>query len=257
LSIVKNRLISIKNKLFKSASSFKNRASTRWRSLNPGFRYALLYFVSVVCIASVVWWQFNPGSSVVFVPDINGDTTPPAAQEPSGTQDQTEASPQLQLPMDTPDHLDQQNEFQDRDLTVFIPSRDKLSLPLDGEILLGFGEHPFEWSQGVFRGGLDGIHIDGTRGDVVCSAWYGVVEKVIQPDTYESGEVWISHGEWRTVYRNLTNITVSLHDSVNQGDKISELASKIMGLYAGDYLEFELWSPEGPQDPMEYVDTPR
>ena len=251
MSIVKTKLIALKNKVVLATSRAKKAGVARWRALNPGFRYALMYFVSVVCIASVVWWQFNPGSGLVFDPTGNGDP-PPTVHEPHPDQDPPQEPGQQEPPI-----RDEVNGIPGPNGIVFQPERDKLSLPLPGELLTGFGE-PFEWSPGIYRGGLDGVHIDGTRGDPVHLAWQGVVEAVIHPEHNGPGEVRVKHGDWVTIYRNLTEITVIKNQTVDIRHKIGELAGKIVGVYTGDYLEFEVWGPDGtPHDPQDYLGDAR
>jgi len=192
----------------------------------------------VVCIASVVWWQYNPADSLVF--DPNG------TQEPHSDLDQPSDEPPAEDVTDIPEGA------------VFSPDQgDKLSLPLEGEILASFGE-PFWMFPGMITGGIDGIHIDGTAGDPVHAAWQGVVKEVIPPDAYDCGEVWIEHGSWTTVYKNLEDICVAPGESVEAGQKLGELAGKLYGAYAGDYLEFQLWGPDQVvYDPWEYAGVDR
>lgn len=225
MSTLKDKLVNIKNRLSLFLSRLIKGTRTRWRSLTPGFRYAIVYFLCVICIASLVWWQFNPGSSLVFDPTPN---SPPESQD---TQDQDPSAPP-------------EDKEEGQDENVFSPLRgDKLILPLQGEILAAMGEGPFTWLPGIPRGGIDGIHIDGTAGDAVCAAWQGIVERVIVPDTLDAGAVWIRHGEWTTVYINIEGIIVNEGQTVQTGEKIGELAAKLFGSYSGDYLEFQLWGP--------------
>lgn len=236
--LLRDRLKKSLNRLSQFFSHLFQGIVSRWRSLTPGFRYALVYFLCVVCIASVIWWQFNPANSLVFDPNGNPD---PGGQDPH----------QSQQPPQGEDEESQEE-------AVFSPERgDKLILPLKGEILASLGD-PFSKFPGLVTGGLDGIHIDGTAGDEVCAAWQGIVDSVTDPDAYETGEVRIKHGQWLTVYKNLENITVKPGQAVEAGQKIGELAAKLYGTYSGDYLEFQLWGPDQEVcDPWQYASVDR
>lgn len=233
MSKLKNRLNNYKNRFLQALSRARKAIIARWRSLAPGFRYAVIYFVCVVCIGSVIWWQFSPGSSLVFDPTVKRPAEEQNLQDPA------------------PETSDE--EEQSADVVVFSPERgDKLTLPLAGEILASFGE-PFNLFPGLTSGGLDGIHIDGTIGDDVHVAWQGVVVNVISPDPYETGQVKVKHGEWVTVYKNIEKICVQPGQEVQKGQKIGELAGKLVGVYSGDYLEFQLWGPDQEvRDPWQY-----
>lgn len=237
MSTLKDKLTNIIGRLTHFFSRLAKSASTRWRSLTPGFRYAIVYFLCVVCIASLVWWQFNPGNSWVF--------DPTAGLPREGGDDHHGQDPEI-----PPEEGEEESE----DGEVFSPLRgDKLILPLEGEILASLRD-PFGKFPGLISGGIDGIHIDGTAGDDVCAAWRGVVSDVIVPGTLDAGEVWIKHGEWTTVYINVENIIVSPGDAVLPGQKLGELAAKLFGPYSGDYLEFQLWGPaQEVCDPWQYA----
>jgi|GEM_PF-1155592 len=234
---IKHTVKATKEKLLAKVRNLKNGIAQRWRSLSPGFRYALVYFVCVVCIASLVWWQYNPGSGLVFDPEE------PSAQ---GSEDQEAADPDKESE-------DDEDSQAGRDWTVFLPQKgDKLSEPLSGDVLTAFGQ-PFAYL-GMYNGGIDGVHIDGTRGDAVHAAWNGTVKEVFPADPMEPGEVWIEHGEWTTVYKNLEDIVVKPGQSVGVGQKLGELAGDYYEAYAGDFLEFQLWGPQGlPIDPHDYI----
>lgn len=210
---------------------------TRWRSASPGFRYALIYFLCVMGIAGLVWWQFSPTNSLVFDPD-KGAGQPddlaelnPGETEPPGNDN--EAQPYVSL-------------------AVFEQGAEKLTLPLRGPILLGCGK--------AFSSALHtvtaGIHIGGVRGDPVLAAFQGRVTLVIKPDQYQAGEVWIDHGDFQTRYINLGYIEVKQGDMVSTSQRLGELGAKLHGDYTDDYLIFEVRdSQHRPLDPLRYVGT--
>jgi murein DD-endopeptidase MepM/ murein hydrolase activator NlpD len=235
---LRDRMRNSLGRLFRLFSRLGKGLACRWRSLTPGFRYALVYFLCVVCIASLVWWQFNPANSLVF--------------DPNGKPDSDGQAPHL------PEAPPQGEDDENQEAAVFSPERgDKLILPLKGEIL-AFPGDPFALFPGYYLGNIAGLHIDGTAGDEVCAAWQGVVEEVAFPDTYDPGEVTIKHGQWTTVYKNLDNILVEPGQVVEAGQKLGELAAKLYGTYSGDYLEFQLLGPDQEVwDPCQYTSVDR
>lgn len=234
-------------------SIFKNRAAKygkkihaiweavlgRWRSLSPGIRYATVYFLCVVCIASLVWWQFNPGQSLVFDPDHSNPAPP---------EDLVDLNPDTQ-----PESEGHEDDLQAGEWAAIATGREKLALPMAGEVLNPMTK-VFEQFPGFYQGPPDGIHLAGTCGDTVLSAWQGVVDAV-EPKGIDSYKVTINHGDWKTVYINLSDIDVGIGSYVSRGQRIGYLASKESGLYAGDFLEFQVWgSDDEPHDPLKYIE---
>lgn len=207
----------------------------RWRSASPGFRYALIYFLCVVGIAGLVWWQFSPADSLVFDPDKR-DGPPddlaelnPGETEPSGSD--SDVQPYVSL-------------------AAFEQGAERLTLPLQGPILLGCGKA----FSSAFHTVTAGIHIGGVRGDPVLAAFLGRVTLVIKPDQYQAGEVWIDHGDFETRYINLGYIEVKQGDIVSASQRLGELGAKLHGNYTDDYLIFEVRdSQQEPVDPLRYV----
>ncbi|HPZ90171.1 MAG: M23 family metallopeptidase [Firmicutes bacterium] len=227
---LKSSVKTMVGKLANTAAKLKRTASAHWRSLSPGLRYALVYSLCALCISGLAWWQLRPEPGYVFVPGPNG--------EQEEHQHPHEQDPGEEVPAEE---------------TAFVPERgDKLLLPLEGEILAAPGDG-FQPAPGTYWT-LAGLHIDGLAGDAVAAALSGTVTKVVHPDIQESGKVEIAHGDWITVYVNLDNICVTVGQRVTAGQKIGELAPKPWGNYAGDFLEFELWGPDGEaHDPRDYV----
>lgn len=234
-------MFSLKNILSKAATKALGvwkKAITRWRTFSPGFRYALVYFLCVLCIASLVWWQFNPGHSLVFDPDENANDIPDNLVDLNPDQESTD-------PPET------QGEW-----AAFEAGHDELGWPLNGEIL-GTMDREFEVFAGYYQGGRDGIHIGGTCGDVVLAAWQGVVTDVDVIGT-DSFQVTLTHGDWKTVYINLSDLDVKEGDSISKGQRLGYLARKEKGLYTEDYLEFQVWGPDNEvHDPLQYIERNR
>lgn len=207
-----------------------------WRSASPGFRYALIYFLCVLAIAGLVWWQFSPADTLVFDP---GEHT-------GAPEDLTELNPG--------DESQPSQEQPYIALAAFEQGQETLTLPLQGEILLGCGQA----FSSTFHTVTAGIHISGTRGDPVHAAFQGRVSAVIQPEELEAGEVWIDHGDFETRYINLGFIQVKLGDMVSANQRLGELGAKLQGSYAEDYLVFEVRDAlQEPLDPLRYIGLDR
>lgn len=236
------KITAVKNRITKGAKKAWKDLITRWRTFSPGFRYAIVYFLCVICIASVVWWQYNPGNSLVFDPEAN-DTN-----QETGPDDLADLNP---------DEDPADNEPEGGEWAAFISGTDKLSLPMEGDILTAF-KQAFQSHSSMYRGSLDGVHIGGTRGDPVCAAWQGEVARITQPELNDPGAVWIDHGDWETGYINLSDIIVNVGQTVSQGERLGELAAKVDGMYSEDYLEFQVWGSDNlPYDPMLFLGLDR
>lgn len=213
-----------------------NKIKKRWRKMSPGFRYALVYFLCVVAITALVWWQFSPTNTLHFDPSSHN---PPDNQEPE-LADQGET-----LPVEEPEYPS---------ITAFKEGKEVMCLPLDGEVLLGCGE---AFSASLYSV-TAGIHIGGTHGDPVFAACRGKVLKVVEPEEYQEGAVWIDHGDFTTRYINLGFIQVQPGSIVAGKEKIGELGTKLRGNYVGDYLIFEVWTAEEEAlDPFSLVGSQR
>ena len=218
----------IKNALFGLA----NWISQGWKAMSPGLRYALVYFVCVIVVAGLVFWQYSPAKTLLFDPGTKGESPegpdlPPEEQEETGS----EEAPYISL-------------------AAFETRQETLALPVQGKVLLNWGE--------VFSSGYysisEGVHFSGTRGDAVYAAFAGQVTAVIEPGEYQAGEVWINHGDFETRYINVEFIEVQEGDIVGTNQKIGELAAKIRGGHAEDYLIFEVRNVQGePVDPLAYM----
>lgn len=204
----------------------------RWGGISPGLRYAVIYFLSVVVIAGLVWWKFSPVDSLVFDPE--------APKENSDEQEETNTA----------------EEEKDPEIEPFVPlsafavGKETLARPLPGPLLLGFGQ---AFSNPRYSSVTGGIHLGGTSGDPVFAAFQGRVSKVIPPEGIYPGAVWVKHGDFETHYGNLSFVYVKLGDFVSTNQKLGELATDMWDLYSFDYLVYELWDAAGKSlDPLKY-----
>lgn len=205
----------------------------RWRKMSPGFRYAFIYFLCVVAITALVWWQFSPTNTLLFNPESKG----PSANTEDELADPGEAGEETAPAYPS--------------VIAFREGKEVMAAPMAGDVLLGSGEAFSASLSGVTAG----IHIGGIQGDPVYAACRGKVSKVIEPGDYQEGIVWIDHGDFTTRYINLGFIFVKPGSIVSGAEKIGELGTKLRGDYVGDYLIFEVWNTAGdPLDPSSFFD---
>lgn len=227
-----NSKTKIQQKIKDALTRFGNWISQCWKGMSPGFRYALVYFMCVIAVAGLVFWQYSPARTLLFDPEKQGENPEhPEVGHEEEEETGTEEPPYISL-------------------AAFEKREEALVLPVQGEIILNWGE--------VFSAGYhsisEGVHFGATRGDAVYAAFAGRVSKVIPPEENQSGEVWIEHGDFQTRYINVEFIQVQEGDIVSANQKIGELAAKMWGSHTEDYLIFEVWNAQGePLDPLPYM----
>lgn len=127
---------------------------------------------------------------------------------------------------------------------------DQLPMPVTGVIIDHFGvhQHPTQKNLTVNN---KGINIAAERGGSVFSVFDGVVSRVV----FISGLnncVMIRHGEYFTVYSNLTNVNVKTGDVVSLNQKIGSLSNSNDN--EDNTLHFELWRGTTNLDPEPWLD---
>ncbi|MBP3331468.1 MAG: peptidoglycan DD-metalloendopeptidase family protein [Tidjanibacter sp.] len=132
----------------------------------------------------------------------------------------------------------------------FDQNKGKLPMPVTGVIIDHFGvhQHPTQKNLTVNN---KGINIAAERGGSVFSVFDGVVSRVV----FISGLnncVMIRHGEYFTVYSNLTNVNVKTGDVVSLNQKIGSLSNSNDN--EDNTLHFELWRGTTNLDPEPWLD---
>lgn len=118
--------------------------------------------------------------------------------------------------------------------------------------------HPFGISETFSYPMHTGVDIDGETGDAVYASRSGIVTRVDSTEKYGL-RIIIKHGKqrmWKSIYRNLDSVNVTVGQSIAQGDVIGTLGNT--GFSTGDHLHFGLrhkinnvWTFV---DPLEYLD---
>ncbi|MGC4129067.1 MAG: peptidoglycan DD-metalloendopeptidase family protein [Bergeyella sp.] len=130
----------------------------------------------------------------------------------------------------------------------FAASKGNIGMPVRGNITHYFGrqQHPvFKtiWEEN------NGIKIAVAKGTIAKCVFPGTVAKVVA-----SGDgtktVLVKHGNYFTVYSNLSNTMVSANQSVSAGTNIGTVGEDFDG---STTLDFQVWNGSTPVNPLEWV----
>lgn len=129
----------------------------------------------------------------------------------------------------------------------FSANRGRISMPVRGTITHRFGrqQHP------VFKNIVEdniGIKIAVAGGTKAQCVFPGVVSRII-PDG-DSRTVIVKHGDYFTVYSNLSNASVSVNQNVAAGTMIGQVGKDFDGTYT---LDFQIWNGNTPVDPLGWI----
>lgn len=130
----------------------------------------------------------------------------------------------------------------------FASNKGKMSMPAYGTITHRFGRqaHP------VFKNIVEennGIKISVRKGTVAKCVFPGVVSKVIAlPDGTRT--VMVKHGNYFTIYSNLSSASVSQNQQVSAGTTIGVIGEDFDGTTT---LDFQIWNGSTPVDPLSWV----
>lgn len=132
----------------------------------------------------------------------------------------------------------------------FAENRGRLPFPVpNGRITHRFGreQHP------VFKNIVienSGIKIATSAGSLARAVFTGEVSKILYDSSNNSKTVMIRHGNYFTVYSNLSSVQVSQGQSVGTGTPVGKVGLDIDGTYT---LEFQVWNGQNPTDPMGWI----
>lgn len=133
----------------------------------------------------------------------------------------------------------------------FVSNKNKLPWPTERGVITGFfGENPHPILKGVYVRN-DGIDISTTEGSFIRSIFEGEVTRVfVIPGAHKT--VIIRHGNYLSVYSNLSDVFV------NQGDKVTtkQTIGKIFTDKADDnksVLQFQIWQENKKLNPQDWL----
>lgn len=129
----------------------------------------------------------------------------------------------------------------------FAANRGKISMPVRGNITHRFGrqQHP------VFKNIVEennGIKIAVAAGTKATCVFPGTVTRIVVDG--DSRTVLVSHGDYFTVYNNLSNVSVSTNQKVSAGTIIGQVGTDFDGTYT---LDFQIWNGTTPVDPLGWI----
>lgn len=132
----------------------------------------------------------------------------------------------------------------------FAANRKRLPWPVErGLVVSKFGpqRHPVVKSVVIDNKGID---IAAERQTDVRSVFSGTISRVILlPDGYRA--IIINHGQYFSVYQNLTNIKVTQGQKVEKGDLLGKVAEN--ALNNETRLHFEIWKDDQVMDPLGWL----
>ncbi len=126
----------------------------------------------------------------------------------------------------------------------------KFNMPLEKGIVTGyFGEsfHPVLKEVKIKNNGID---ITVSKNSEIYSIFKGEVRKIVKIQGSNLAVI-IRHGNFLSVYSNLSIVNVNIGQEVNSYQKIGEI-----NLQKGEetaILHFELWNETKPEDPMKWI----
>ncbi|MFC6269374.1 murein hydrolase activator EnvC family protein [Frigoriflavimonas asaccharolytica] len=132
--------------------------------------------------------------------------------------------------------------------TNFASSKGKMSMPVYGTITHSFGrkEHPV--FKGIFEENL-GVKIAVSKGTQAKCIFPGVVS-IISDNGDGTRAIFVVHGNYRTVYNNMKNTTVTKNQQVSAGTILGTVAEDFDGTTT---LDFQIWNGTTPVDPLGWV----
>lgn len=130
----------------------------------------------------------------------------------------------------------------------FVANRGKMGMPAYGTITHRFGRQPHPVFKNIVEEN-NGIKIAVAKGTVAKCIAPGVVSRVVA-----SGDgtkmVMVKHGDYFTIYANLSNTMVSANQQVSAGTPIGTVGEDFDGTFT---LDFQIWNDRSPVDPLGWI----
>jgi septal ring factor EnvC (AmiA/AmiB activator) len=130
----------------------------------------------------------------------------------------------------------------------FAANRGKMGMPAYGTITHRFGRQPHPVFKNIVEEN-NGIKIAVKKGTVAKCIAPGIVSRVVASGD-GSKMVFVKHGEYFTIYANLSNTMVSANQQVSAGTSIGAIGADFDGTYT---LDFQIWYGTEPVDPLSWI----
>ncbi|MDO4695690.1 murein hydrolase activator EnvC [Porphyromonas sp.] len=134
----------------------------------------------------------------------------------------------------------------------FQNNKGRLPIPITGSysIVGSFGEHAHE-SLSYVRINNNGIDIQGRPGAEARAVFEGVVTRIFVVEGYNNSII-IRHGNYLTVYSNITTVYVKSGDKVSAGQILGKVfADSELG--GATLLHFQIWKERTKLNPKEWI----
>ncbi|MCX8532013.1 murein hydrolase activator EnvC family protein [Chryseobacterium luquanense] len=130
----------------------------------------------------------------------------------------------------------------------FVSNRGRISMPAQGTITHRFGKQQHPVFKNIWEEN-NGIKISVAKGTSARAVFPGTVSQVI-PSADGTKTVMIKHGDYFTIYSNLSSNTVSKNQQVSAGTVVGAVAQDFDGSYT---LDFQIWNGSQAVDPLSWV----
>jgi septal ring factor EnvC (AmiA/AmiB activator) len=130
----------------------------------------------------------------------------------------------------------------------FAANKGKIGMPIAGTITHRFGRQPHPVFKNIMEEN-NGIKISVSKGAVARCVFPGTVSSVL-PASDGTKTVIIKHGDYFTLYSNLSSNSVSKNQQVSAGTPVGTVAQDFDGTYT---LDFQVWNGSTPVDPLGWV----
>ncbi|WP_407403635.1 peptidoglycan DD-metalloendopeptidase family protein [Chryseobacterium sp.] len=127
-------------------------------------------------------------------------------------------------------------------------NKGRLAMPASGSITHRFGRQPHPIFKNIVEEN-NGIKISAGKGSSARAVFPGIVSS-ITPSSDGTKTVIIKHGEYFTIYSNLSTNAVSKGQQVSAGTAVGNIAQDFDGSYT---LDFQIWNGTTPVDPLGWV----
>lgn len=130
----------------------------------------------------------------------------------------------------------------------FASNRGRISMPAQGTITHRFGRQQHPVFKNIWEEN-NGIKISVAKGTSARAVFPGTVSQVI-PSPDGTKTVMVKHGDYFTIYSNLSSNTVSKNQQVSAGTVVGAVAQDFDGTYT---LDFQIWNGSQAVDPLSWV----